>query len=105
MIRWTERAVADLVEIGAYIAPENPSAARSWVERLRHHSVVRVIGYQYARMLERPDLYGPSGSEELVAKGRTFKYMACDRAIEVLGEVMNLMDLRGVDRAWEVEKH
>ena len=35
MIRWTERAVADLITIGDYIAHDNPDAARSWVERLR----------------------------------------------------------------------
>ncbi len=35
MVRWTERAVADLFAIGDYIALDNPSAARSWVERLR----------------------------------------------------------------------
>jgi plasmid stabilization system protein ParE len=33
--RWTARAVADLLAIGDYIAAHNPSAARSWVERLR----------------------------------------------------------------------
>ena len=36
MIRWTERAVADLIAIGEYIAADKPSAARRWVERLRH---------------------------------------------------------------------
>jgi len=67
--------------------------------------VVRITGYQYARMLDRGDLYGQRGSEQMVAKGRALKYFACDRAIEVLGEAMNLMDLSGIDRAWEVEKH
>lgn len=35
MIHWAERAIADLVEIGDYIAEDNPEAARSWIERLR----------------------------------------------------------------------
>jgi hypothetical protein len=47
--------------------------------------LVRLIGYQYARMLDRPDLYGARGSEELVAKGRLYKSFACDRGIDALG--------------------
>lgn len=39
MIRWTERAVSDLLAIGDYIAADNPSAARSWVEKLRQRAV------------------------------------------------------------------
>jgi toxin ParE1/3/4 len=40
MIRWTKRAAADLIAIGEYIAQDNPKAARSWVERLRHQAVI-----------------------------------------------------------------
>lgn len=39
MARWTERAVADLLAIGAYIAQDDPGAARAWVERLRQRAV------------------------------------------------------------------
>lgn len=39
MIRWTERAVSDLIAIGDYITSDNPSAARSWVEKLRQRAV------------------------------------------------------------------
>ena len=38
MLRWTERAVGDLLAIGEYIAADNPAAARSWVERLRQRA-------------------------------------------------------------------
>ena len=38
MIRWTDRAVADLIAIGDYIAHDNPGAARAWVERLRQRA-------------------------------------------------------------------
>ena len=38
VIRWTDQAVADLIEIGESIAADNPSAARSWVERLRRQA-------------------------------------------------------------------
>ncbi len=39
-VRWTDRAIADLLGIGDYIAADNPRAARAWVERLR----VRALG-------------------------------------------------------------
>jgi plasmid stabilization system protein ParE len=39
MLRWTERAVNDLIEIGEYIAAENPTAARARLEELRQRAV------------------------------------------------------------------
>lgn len=35
MLRWTERATKDLLSIGDFIAVDNPSAARSWVRKIR----------------------------------------------------------------------
>lgn len=34
-LSWSRRAARDLVEIGEYIAADDPGAARRWVERLR----------------------------------------------------------------------
>jgi plasmid stabilization system protein ParE len=42
MLRWTERAANDLIAIGEYIAPDNPAAARAWVEELRQRAVKSV---------------------------------------------------------------
>lgn len=67
--------------------------------------IIRVIGYQYARMIDRPDLYGNRWDDEIVAKGRAYKYFACDRAVEDLGKAMNLMESWGSDRSWDIEKH
>lgn len=39
MLRWTERAAADLMAIGEYIAADNPTAARAWLEKLRQRAV------------------------------------------------------------------
>ncbi len=47
MVRWTARAVADLIKIGDYIAFDNPTKARSWVERLRQHAL-RAVEMPYA---------------------------------------------------------
>lgn len=35
MIRWTSQALADLAEVSAYIAEDNPAAAQAWVNRLK----------------------------------------------------------------------
>ena len=35
---WTDRARRDLLDIGRYIARDNPRAARAWVERLRQRA-------------------------------------------------------------------
>lgn len=39
MLRWTERAANDLIAIGDYIAADNATAARAWVEGLRQRAV------------------------------------------------------------------
>lgn len=67
--------------------------------------VTRIVGYQYARMLDRPDLYGPRGSAELVSKGRAHKYFACDRAMACLEAGLDLMADLGPERAFDLEKH
>jgi alkylation response protein AidB-like acyl-CoA dehydrogenase len=56
-------------------------------------------------MIDRPDLYGPSWNDEMVAKGRAYKYTACDRAMADVGKAMNIMSVYGADRDWDVEKH
>ncbi len=59
MIRWTERAVADLLAIGDYIAADKPAAARAWVERLRARAVVAAETPRAGRVvpeLERDDV-------------------------------------------------
>lgn len=38
-LRWTERAASDLIEIGAYIAADDPGAARAWLEKLRQRAL------------------------------------------------------------------
>jgi plasmid stabilization system protein ParE len=39
-VRWTERALEDLIEIGDFIAEDKPEAARAWVERLRERALI-----------------------------------------------------------------
>jgi toxin ParE1/3/4 len=37
-VRWTRRALADLLDIGEHIAADRPAAARAWVERIRERA-------------------------------------------------------------------
>lgn len=84
---------------------ENDALAGILADLARDIEIIRILGYQYARMLDRPDLYGERWNEEIVTKGRVYKYFACDRAIDIIGKIMNLMEASGSDRRWDIEKH
>lgn len=84
---------------------ENDDAAGMLADLAAAAEVVRVVGYQYARMLDRPDLYGARWSEEIVVKGRAYKYFACDKALDLLDRALSLLGLHGADRARDIEKH
>ncbi len=66
---------------------------------------VRVLGYQFARMIDRPDLYGRPWSDDVVARGRAYKFLTCDMAVKSLRRAMDLLGAHGSDRAGDVEKH
>ena len=99
------REFADAMTLGNRALKEHDAVAGELADFVSNVEVIRVLGYQYARMLDRPDLYRPRWSEEVVVKGRAFKYFACDRALSCLGRAMNLMEAHGTDRDWDVEKH
>jgi len=96
---------ASQMQISGRPLKEHDATAGVLADLVADLEVTRITGYQYARMLDRPDLYGASWSDELVAKGRALKYTACDRGIQRLGQVMDLMESHGVERTWDVEKH
>ena len=66
---------------------------------------VRILGYQFARMIDRRDLYGMPWSDDVVAKGRAYKYLTSDMAVKSLRQAMDLLGAHGSDRAGDVEKH
>ncbi|MDP8225001.1 MAG: acyl-CoA dehydrogenase family protein [Candidatus Lernaella stagnicola] len=84
---------------------ENDDVAGVLADLAANTEIIRIVGYQYARMLDRPDLYGPRWSEEVVTKGRAYKYDACDRALAQIESAMNLMSHFGCERAHDIEKH
>ena len=84
---------------------EHDAVAGVLADIARDAEVVRIVGYQSARMIDRPDLYGPRWSEEQVAKARLYKYWACDVGMGAVGKAMDLMSVYGADRDRDVEKH
>jgi addiction module RelE/StbE family toxin len=80
-LRWSERAVQDLLEIGRYIARDNRSAARTWVERLRK-AARRVARHPRAGRIvpeySRPDL------REVLVRTYRIVYRIGDDGIEVV---------------------
>jgi len=84
---------------------ENDDAAAVLADFAAAAEIARLTGYQYARMLDRPDLYGPRWSETIVVKGRAYKYSMCDLVLSQLERAMNLMGQHGGDRALDLEKH
>ncbi|MHB8781654.1 MAG: acyl-CoA dehydrogenase family protein [Candidatus Geothermincolia bacterium] len=84
---------------------ENDAVAGTLADIAANIDMVRVLGYQYARMIDRPDLYGARWNDEIIAKGRAYKYMCCDRALEDVGKAMNILSVYGPDRDWDIEKH
>jgi alkylation response protein AidB-like acyl-CoA dehydrogenase len=72
-----------------------------------------VIGIETARtyvlnvayMLDRPEIYGPRWSPEMLAKARVAKLYAADVSIMVANKAMEMMASFGYTRDADVEKH
>jgi plasmid stabilization system protein ParE len=80
-VRWSLRARRDLLEIGRFIARDDRSAARRWVERLRERARQAAAVPRAGRRvpeLERDDV------REVLQGNYRIVYRVRDRAIEVL---------------------
>lgn len=84
---------------------ENDDVAGLLADIVRDTEIIRITGYQYGRMLDRQDLYGKRYSDQIVAKGRAYKYFACDSGLKHLERAMNLLGVHGSDRVQDIEKH
>ena len=65
----------------------------------------RAETYLKARMLDRPDLYGPRHSPEMLARTRVTKLFVSDQLTNVMNKAMDLMGAFGYTREGDVEKH
>lgn len=50
-LRWTHRARRDLLDIGRYIARDDPQTARRWVDRLRKRARAAALRPRSGRMV------------------------------------------------------
>jgi len=67
--------------------------------------VSRAETYLKARMFDRPDIYGPKSTPEMLAKTRVTKLFVSDQLTKVANQVMDLMGAYGYSREGDVEKH
>ncbi len=65
----------------------------------------RAETYLKARMLDRPDLYGPRDTPEMLARTRVTKLYVSDQLTSVVNKAMDLMGAFGYAREGDVEKH
>jgi toxin ParE1/3/4 len=78
---WTHRARQDLIEIGQYIAEDDPDAARRWVAHLRSRAGQAARAPQGGRVV--PEL-GRSDIREVIERTYRIVYRIGEEAIEVL---------------------
>lgn len=80
-LRWTDRARRDLLAIGRYIAQDNPSTARRWVERLRERArqaAATPLAGRVVPELQRDDI------REVFLRNYRIVYRVREDAIDVL---------------------
>ena len=65
----------------------------------------RAETYLKARMLDRPDLYGPRHTPEMLARTRVTKLFVSDQLTVVVNKAIDLMGAFGYVREGDVEKH
>ena len=65
----------------------------------------RAETYLKARMLDRPDLYGPRHSAEMLARTRVTKLFVSDQLTSVVNKAIDLMGAFGYAREGDLEKH
>jgi alkylation response protein AidB-like acyl-CoA dehydrogenase len=67
--------------------------------------VGRAETYLKARMLDRPDVYGPRHTPEMLARTRVTKLFVSDRLTQVANQALDLMGAYGYAREGDAEKH
>ncbi len=81
MLRWTERAAADLIAIGGYIAADDPAAARAWVEKLRQRAAKAAKLSRAGRVV--PEI-GRADVREVLLRTYRIVYRVADGGIVML---------------------
>ena len=94
MIRWSQSALADLSDIAAYIAEDNPRVARAWVARLRTR-LKRVA--EMPRAGRRVPEYGQDSLREVLVRSYRIVYRIEPGGIQVLAVIEGHRTLTSLD--------
>ena len=80
-LRWSRRAASDLLEIGDFIARDDPSAARRWVERLRERAALAALAPTSGRIVPE---FNRDDVREVFLKSYRIVYQILPREVAVL---------------------
>lgn len=90
--------------VGGKILKEHSITAGVLGEIVAAIEVCKSDVYLKARMLDRPDIYGPGTSKSMLAKTRATKLFATDQLTRVVNLAMDLMGAHGYSHEGEIEK-
>jgi isovaleryl-CoA dehydrogenase len=84
---------------------ENPLVASLLAEIGARMGVSRMLTYDLARMLSRPDIYGTGGSPAVAATATTVFRHVTRAAMEAMDNTMELMGSAGYATEWNLERY
>jgi alkylation response protein AidB-like acyl-CoA dehydrogenase len=84
---------------------EHDAIAAELSEIVTAIEVCRAAGFRLAAILDRPDIYGPRWSPEIIARARAQKMYVADMCLRECERAMEIMGAYGADREWDIEKH
>jgi len=84
---------------------ENPLVASLMGEIARRIAVSRILPYHLARMLSRPETYGPAGSPATYQTAVAVVRTVCNSAMEAIDYSMELMGSAGYAAEWNLERY
>lgn len=95
LLRWSRRATRDLVDIGDFIAEDDPIAARRWIERLRAKAAITVVTPMAGRRVPE---FGREDVREVFLRTYRIVYRVSAQEILVLAVVEGHRRLRRLNR-------
>jgi acyl-CoA dehydrogenase len=97
-------AWCDTREVGGKLLKEHSITAGVLADIVVAIETSRSETYLKARMLDRPDIYGPRQTVEMLARTRVTKLYVSDQLTRVVNLAMDLMGAYGYSREGDVEK-
>lgn len=84
---------------------ENPLVAGLMGEIGGRTGISRILTYNLARMLSKPELYGPAGSQALFATATAVLRQVAGSTIESIDNIMEHMGSAGYATEWNLERY